>query len=367
MNNTDLVHFLSERRVCTQSLNALVGFDGFVDRLARVVRHRQADGSWQSYVNISGFADRIAAAAGKNADLELRIREERFGGNAPIMGSALGCLGVQTDCAGALGLPEAVHPVFLNMSGRCVLHPVCRPGETLALEFDDGKIMLADLSAFDELDWAFIKESIGCEKLLGLAKACDLIALVNWSLMRNAHDIWTGFRDEILAGINNQGRRPLIFFDIADPSKHSGTSVSRCMALIGSFREYGETTLGLNENEARRIYEAISGDSPDGISLERIAASLYDRVCVDVLLVHPRDGCIVVSREGERRSEGILIQKPIVSTGAGDHFNAGYCFGRLHRLEPVDAAQLGIAVSGYYVEHGKSPAVDELIKRLTDT
>ena len=49
---------------------ALVGFDGYVDKIKKVVKRRLKD-RVEPYPTIAEFADRLAYAAGKSAQLEL--------------------------------------------------------------------------------------------------------------------------------------------------------------------------------------------------------------------------------------------------------------------------------------------------------
>ena len=50
--------------------------------------------------------------------------------------------------------------------------------------------------------------------------------------------------------------------------------------------------------------------------------------------------------------------KPRVFTGAGDHFNAGYLFGRNAGLLPPEAIRAGALVATAYVTNGFSPDAD---------
>jgi sugar/nucleoside kinase (ribokinase family) len=47
----------------------------------------------------------------------------------------------------------------------------------------------------------------------------------------------------------------------------------------------------------------------------------------------------------------------MITTGAGDHFNAGFCVGRMLGA-PLDVSlQIGVGTSGFYVRTAKSPTV----------
>jgi hypothetical protein len=51
---------------------------------------------------------------------------------------------------------------------------------------------------------------------------------------------------------------------------------------------------------------------------------------------------------------------PKISTGAGDHFNAGFCLGCLLGGDLETNIRLGVANTGYYVREAKSPTLSEL-------
>ena len=61
---------------------------------------------------------------------------------------------------------------------------------------------------------------------------------------------------------------------------------------------------------------------------------------------------------------GPFVEKPLISTGAGDHFNAGFCLGKLIGADNEMALQIGVGTSGYYVRIGKSPHRNELAEFL---
>ena len=58
---------------------------------------------------------------------------------------------------------------------------------------------------------------------------------------------------------------------------------------------------------------------------------------------------------------GYYTRIPKISTGGGDNFNAGLCFGLLQGFSLRESLRLGNAVSGYYVRTGESPQLGELL------
>ena len=82
------------------------------------------------------------------------------------------------------------------------------------------------------------------------------------------------------------------------------------------------------------------------------------------MVVHPRTYAVAASANGVVRANGASAAKPLISTGAGDHFNAGFCLGKLIEADDEISLQLGVGTSGYYVRTAKSPGVKELANFL---
>lgn len=229
--------------------NIVVGFDGFIDKIYKTVKVKHPKQN-ELFQTISGFADRIAMAAGKSALIQLELRDTKLGGNAPIMANALAKLGFNTWCIGTFGYPD-IAPVFGLMHKNCRIVSVAKPAQTNALEFNDGKIMLSDLDAFENLTWDKLKNKVGKSQLINILAKAQTIALVDWSNLPHCSEIWKGISEEIIPQLPDA--KPAIFFDIADPSKPED-QIKEMLQIIAGFSGCANTTLGLNENEALKLY-----------------------------------------------------------------------------------------------------------------
>jgi hypothetical protein len=336
---------------------ALVGFDGFVDSLYRVIRDH-AGGVKNPYEGIPEFARELLGRGGKSGGFELSFLGARAGGNAPLMAAGLSALGVSTACVGALGPPPGIAPIFepLRASG-CELISAAAPALTTALEFDDGKLMLNDARSFEGLDWRALSAAVGTKRLAGLMESCDLLALLGWANLPQATDLWRGLLEEVLAP--GGGGPKKIFVDLADISRAGAPEILELVALLRRYRRHGAVALGLNENEAFKLAERL-GLAPDFDGLEALGSRLHAALSLDLVLIHPRQGAVVAESGSVRSLPGRLVEKPLLSTGGGDHFNAGFCFAWLHGLTSLEAASLAVLASGHYVEHGRSPGLEDL-------
>lgn len=335
---------------------AFVGFDGYVDSLYKVVKARSGDAK-TPYADIPEFSTELMSRAGKSGGFELDRISVRAGGNAPLMAQGLQALGVPTTCVAAMGAP-GLHASFgpLQAAG-CQLLSVAEAASTVALEFDDGKFMLNDSLPFELLDWKALVQAAGLEKLRALVQGAKLIALVDWANMPHGTSLWQGVLEDCLAGSPSMAGRK-IFFDVADISRRSAEEVKALMPLLPRFKAHGEVTLGLNENEALKLADKLGLGKADG--LEALGVKLLGAVPVDALVIHPRERAVAFKGGQHWSVPGRVIAKPLLSTGGGDHFNAGYCLGLLQGLAPQQAAEMAVRVSGLYVEKGRSPRPADL-------
>ena len=89
-----LAELARNRAALTRKL-AVVGLDGFVDKIMHPVDKRTGKGEdFVPFPNIAAFGQRIVEAAGKSANIEIFPKLEKLGGNGPIMAEALLSTGV---------------------------------------------------------------------------------------------------------------------------------------------------------------------------------------------------------------------------------------------------------------------------------
>ena len=336
-----------------------LGFDGFVDTIVRVIRQKE-DKRSTYFESIREFGNYTVGKSGKNFSLELEERVTKLGGNMPIMANALGQLGFKPSCIGSFGYPD-IHPVFQQMSANTCLHTFANPGISTAMEFSDGKILLAQMESLNKSHWTTIKNAIGIQAITALFTARDLIAIVNWSELDNATELWRGLLSEILPNISASEKRPIGFFDLSDCSRRSHSNILEAMALLKSFSQYWDVVLSLNLNEATVVYEALTGESRSERQIEMIGEMLYDKLGIDTVLIHYSKEALALNAEGIHKKECIQIKNPVLSTGAGDNFNAGFCAARLMQLDSTTSIEFGHATASYYLQTGRSPGTEELL------
>src|ERR1043166_6307492 len=98
-------------------MNAFIGLDGFVDEILHVVDKRESADKYVRLPTIAQLAARLAAAAGRSANVELVSQLTKLGGNGPSMANALASFGLRVTYLGNLGYPN-LHPVFNDFAKR---------------------------------------------------------------------------------------------------------------------------------------------------------------------------------------------------------------------------------------------------------
>jgi len=345
-------------------LKATIGLDGFVDSIIAVVDKRESADKFSRVPTLAAFGERIARAAGQSTQAELVIDRVKLGGNGPIMANALAAAGVRVTSVGNLGHPS-VHPAFAELAQRATVLSIAEPAYTDALEFEDGKLMLGKRASLRDVNWENLVARVGRDRLVKLFQESDLIGLQNWTMLPFMSDIWRHVLAEICPSLPATPRWKF-FFDLADPEMREKQDIRDAAALISQFQKYYETYLGLNEKEAFEVGRALGyqGGANGAAAVKAVAQFVWDKLRVSCVVVHPREYAVAASAAGVVQVAGPFTAKPLISTGAGDHFNAGFCLGKLAGGSDEIALQTGVGCSGYYVRTAKSPAVKELAEFL---
>ena len=346
-------------------MSAFIGMDGFIDEIVHVVDKRVNPTEFVRLPTIEKFGARVSAAAGKSTNFEMVPQLVKLGGNGPIMANAIAQFGIKLSYLGALNYPD-IHPVFKEFSEKGDVHSIANAGRTDALEFDDGKLIIGRMTQLGEVNWENIVARYGKEKFIEKFTNSDLVGFVNWTMLPFMSEIWEVVLKDICPTLG--GKRRKLFFDLADPEKRSKADIQRALALISNFEKYFDVILGLNEKEGYEIGEVLSLDTSDHspAGLAKMALKIQSELKINTLVIHPVAFALAVSDGKVDLVQGPFCEKPLISTGAGDHFNSGFCLGKMLGLDNVNSLMTAVSTSGFYVRTAKSPTVSDLAQFLAD-
>ncbi len=361
MNTKDRATIATEAAVAlenfaerAQDTSAVVGFDGFVDSIINVVDKRFDRERYDAVKTIDLFGQRVIDASGESTNFELVVERRKLGGNGPIMANAFASVGLMTTYIGALGRPQ-VDEVFKEFSHKAECISLAAPATTDALEFEDGKLMLGKLQSMEEVNWERIDEVLGNDTFLQMVTNAAIVAMVNWTMLPAMNEIWRA----MLARLTPDPMpRPRYFFDLADPSKRTMEDLGEALGLIEQFQNFGDVIIGLNQSEAEQVALALALEVDT--QPESMAAAIREKMNVAIVVVHPRTGAAAADANGTAIFKGPFVKEPKISTGAGDHFNAGFCLGQIAELDLAGSLCVGTATSGYYVRNAATPDLSEL-------
>jgi sugar/nucleoside kinase (ribokinase family) len=344
----------------------MVGFDGFVDSIIDVVDKRHGSNQYDPIETIDAFGQRIQSSAGQSANFELVTKLEKLGGNGPIMANALARFGLPVSYVGCLGYPN-LHPAFEELAEVAEVYPICDPGYTDALEFTDGKLMLGKHINLRDVNYPRIKEIVGEETFINLITRAELLGMVNWTMLVTMDSLWDALMEEVFPKLPQRAQPPMLFIDLCDPAKRLTEDIEAALKRIGRLNQHTRVVLGLNLNESTQIAQILglpTADQPE-TSIEETARAIRAAMDLQGVVVHPRTSAAGawLQDNGEvttGRFEGPFTNKPRLSTGAGDNFNAGFCLGLLADLPLQQALCVGTATSGHYVRNAQSPTLHEV-------
>lgn len=343
---------------------AVVGLDGFVDEIVYVVDKRfHADG-YSRIKTIGEYAERIAEGAGVSTNVEIVSVRRKIGGNGPIFAQGLKDLGIDLTYIGSIG-EGRLHPVFEDLGKNAETWCLAQPAETDAMEFEDGKIIRSKLTSLNDVRWERMVEQIGTENMAEIYDGADLIGFNNWTMIMHMNGIWEGFFREIVPRMKSRLSEKTVFLDLADPRKRTGEDILEALRWIRKFGAAGfYTILGLNKKEAAEILEVIAqkGGGPREINLKDTALRIAEYLEIPCVTIHPVDRAVCCKEGSYYEEAGPYCKRPVLTTGAGDAYNAGFAYGILCGLSPTECLKFGMAASGYYVRNGRTAAEKELLE-----
>ena len=344
------------------STRALIGLDGFVDEIIAVVEHRYDSHRYDRVETISRMAEKIGAAAGKSTNYELMVTRRKLGGNGPIMANALAVFGLQVTYVGCLGHPE-LDPVFADFAERAEVISIANPGFTNALEFADGKLMLSKLESLHDVSWATLTARLPVAEWIERFEQTRLIGLLNWTELPALTAIWDALIAEVFPHLTRTDR--VLFIDLVDPEKRMVEDIQAALATLTRFQAHVDVILGLNLKEATQAASALGLPAPEA-DLRGTAQAIRTHLGLTAVVIHPREGAAAATEATTAALLGPLVARPLISTGAGDHFNSGFCLGWVLGLPLAECLAAGVATSGLYVRTGQSPTPADLADFLAD-
>ena len=220
--------------------------------------------------------------------------------------------------------------------------------------------MLGKTQTLADVNWETLVERVGKRQLIDLMAGATLIGTVNWTMLPRLGEVWDRLLEEVFPALP-EGHRTL-YVDLADPEKRTREDLRGALATVSRFQEHIDVILGMNLKEAAQVAEVLNlPDRADReATIEEDAAAIRRALSLHCVVIHPRKSAAAAIEGESVRFPGPFVQNPLISTGAGDHFNSGFCLARVLGFGLEQSLCAGVAASGYYVRTAHSPTAVEL-------
>jgi sugar/nucleoside kinase (ribokinase family) len=179
-------------------------------------------------------------------------------------------------------------------------------------------------------------------------------------MLPHMSDIWEKLLTQIVPNVSKKPRK--FFVDLADPEKRTHKDIHDALDILAKFQGPFDVILGLNLKEAGEILEVLglpAAKDPEA-EIESTAKTIRQTLNIYCCVVHPRSGAAAATAGASARFAGPFVKHPKISTGAGDHFNAGFALGQVLGFTLEESLCTGVGTSGYYVRSGISPSALQL-------
>ncbi|HSQ42005.1 MAG TPA: PfkB family carbohydrate kinase [Fibrobacteraceae bacterium] len=346
-----------------RQMQVLAGFDAFVDNILHLVAERQDLDHYQRVQTIAQCAERIAAASGKSANLELVRQQRKAGGNAPHFSICASTLGANVTTIAPVG-DAAVLPVFHEAAPKVHWLSIGDPGNTDALEFQDGKLMLGQIGDVGAIGWEIVRNRVGEDHFFDLLQQSQLALFGNWTMLLGMGSLFEAIANHLH---NHPG---VIFIDLADPRKRSREDLLHALQQITHIGQNARVVLGLNRSEAEQILDVLGQEKhsveEDSSSLQTASEHITQNLQIAGVVIHALHGAAGCWQGETRYVEGPYCVEPRISTGAGDHFNGGCATALGAGFSLEESLLCGVTSSGYYVRHAHAATAKKMAQFLVN-
>jgi hypothetical protein len=229
--------------------------------------------------------------------------------------------------------------------------------------------MLGKHSTLGDVNIDRVDEVMGAGAFAEVIRAAGLVAMVNWTMLPRCESIWLRVA-ELLSAEPADRPRPHVMVDLADPNKRDREDLRRALDMVSRLQGAARVTMAMNLSEGYQVGELLGIERGPADDQSALTRQIREALGVETVVVHPRHNATATRQTASGLEtavfDGPFVAKPKISTGAGDHFNAGFMLAQRLGLPLDQCLCAGTGTSGYYVRHAESPTRDALADFCAD-
>lgn len=194
------------------------------------------------------------------------------------------------------------------------------------------------------------------------------IAFRDWSLFSNASDYWDILLREVIKPLKTKELQ--FIFYLGNISSRPVFMVDEMLDIMGDFARHGEVTFIMDQQEMKKLWEALNGVNTARIDLwpfdnEAKYKSLFNTMNIHKLVVYASNGVSLYSKKEQfhltRRVMATLIEN---APYARNNFINGYSLGLSLQLESALCLILGIIYYEFIAQNNTSPDRQDLLNHI---
>ena len=332
------------------------GFDGIVDNVRVMVDTRHSQTEFDRLATLEALRDRIddSIASESSLTIEWEMDGRRTGGHACHLARAFDKLGAGTTMVGMYGRPP--EEPFVSEFADSTLVSIGQPGFCDAVEFDDGKLLLAQSSDAASLDWETLCDRIDPGTLAEHLDGADVFGVGYWTMTSALPSLLSSVVRETWPLQRSPPER--LFFDPGDIRSLPAETLREGATRLAETADTVPVTVSANRSETEAIAAALTGGAAG--DLETDARDAREALGVDRFVGHSASQTTTVSGDGSVSVAVPTTDSPTLTTSAGDHFNVGLLVGHLAGLSAPAATVVANAAAGVFVRTGSPPGYDDI-------
>jgi sugar/nucleoside kinase (ribokinase family) len=335
----------------------VLGFNGAIDRVREIVDEWQSRDTYQRIQRLDDFGQQVSTAGQEERSMLMEwVRSDmRTGALVCHISRALGKLDFDPVMIGMFGDPPK--EVFLDEFSQYRMESLGEPAYTDAIEFDDGKLMLSESGDMRYLDWEMLCAEVGFDQLAAYLDGAAVLGMGYWAEISDLVSIFEGITDEIVPTLSDPPEHILI--DPADVGTRPSKDIKQARDVLQRLDAVSPVTMSANRYETIDIANSLRSTTTDR-SPEAAAEVAREEFGISRFVTHGATMSALATEDGVFGVDVPREDEPVLSTGAGDHFNAGFLLGLMYDLGPEESVALGNAVAGCFVRQGDPPTYEKV-------